>query len=245
MECGDLLNTGFLQGLFEGRTDGELTDGQSGISSREEPRAFGLVLPVVIAQHFQESGAQHGLPVLVSLAGMHMDAHSLAVDVGLLEAGHLGQTQTGSLTQSDEGFVLHESGCFVDGQYLLSAQHDRNPLGQLGGEQVLDNFRLLEDVSVEELEGRDVRFLHVWTGALFCAKVDKEAFDFLSAHVLRGTHEVLGEVSAAVQIGLVGFGTEPPSQAFGFHLVVKISHVVLLFCCGFLGTCFHTEDRMN
>src|SRR6266487_3173912 len=58
--------------------------------TREEPPSRLVPLPVG-TQRLQERGGEHHVPILATFAALHTDHHTVAVDVGELEAQHLTQ----------------------------------------------------------------------------------------------------------------------------------------------------------
>ena len=97
--------------------------------------------PPVVAQDAEQLRRQHDIAVLAALALLDADHHPAAVDVGELEAGHLGRTQSGRIGGGQRDAMLQVGHCLEEAHHLLGAEHHRqlawfarigDPLRQIG-----------------------------------------------------------------------------------------------------------------
>ncbi len=101
-------------------------------------------LPPVAAQDAEQLRRQHDVAVLAALALLNADHHPAAVDVGELEAGQLGRTQSGGIASGQRDPVLQVGHRLEEPHHLLGTEHDRklawfarigDPLRQVGSTQ--------------------------------------------------------------------------------------------------------------
>src|SRR5260370_16592889 len=124
-----ILQAGALLSFLAGVINGLGRDGAScgvGASTRKQPLG-GLALQAtpVVAQGFQQRGAEHDISVLATFPAPDMDDHASAVDIGDLQASQLGASCPCAIERHQYNALkprlgrVDEAGNFFSAQYAV------------------------------------------------------------------------------------------------------------------------------
>src|SRR5271157_5113394 len=93
----------------------------------EEP-GLGLQFAPVLAQGFQQDGAEHDVPILTALATLDVDDHPLTIDVANLQVCQFVAARSGSIEGHQQNAV-EGSGSGVDepSNFLLAQHRGQTP----------------------------------------------------------------------------------------------------------------------
>ena len=147
------FNTGQAAGVPADLLYGAGLDMGSGPRAREQVILRPLDFPV-LAQHFEEGLAEHGVTVLGSFAFLDVDQHPGRIDVRGFQRDGFGNAQAGAVTQHQHGAVFENSDIAEQSGYFRLAQNHRQLLGNLHANKAVVSPRHFERDGVEKLNGR-------------------------------------------------------------------------------------------
>ena len=155
-----------------------------------------------LAQHLQQRRGDRHVAVLVALAGAHMQAQAVRVDVADLQGQPLAQAQPGAVEGHEEDPVAELAHRAEQPQGLGAGQH----IGQAGGARRLDDGgpgpRLVQHMAVEELQPAAVELDRApGMGLQQLGEVDPQV---LRAQVVRTAIEERGGAPHGTGIGIDG-----------------------------------------
>jgi len=144
-------STSFLAGKFNRASVNRL----AGNIALEQP-IFRPNGPPVTAQRLQQLGRQHHVAILLTLALIDTDDHTLTIDISSLQMDAFGDAKAGRIARCENRSMLWTAHTTEKVEHLLWAQDHRQSLGFLWrGDDVLKSPVLLEGDLIEKPQGGD------------------------------------------------------------------------------------------
>jgi hypothetical protein len=201
-------------------------DRAAGAIAREEP-PLGPSHAPPDAQQLQQLGREHHVAVLGALALADPDDHAAAVDVLDPQGGDLGDPQPGGVGGPQQGAVLEAVDGGEEPDQFLAAEDDREPLGSLGADEVLEDPVAPQGDVVEEAEGLEVLVVVAPRGPPLADQVEQVGADVVGPEEFRGFAEVAREACGAVDVDIDGAGGEVAQAHVLDHAATERCHGVL------------------
>jgi len=126
------------------------------IAGKEPVTGFSPQPTPMLAQFFEQLGAEHDIAVFAALSCADMNHHALAVDIAELQVGYLSTAQAGSVERHEQS-AMEGSASGIDESCDFFLAEDRWKvmvlfrIGSLG-----DAPGFLERLDVEKAQGRQV-----------------------------------------------------------------------------------------
>jgi hypothetical protein len=126
------------------------------VAGKEPVTGFSSQPTPVLAQFFEQLGAEHDIAVLAAFSSLDMNHHALAVDIADLQVGYLSTAQAGSV-EGHEQSAMEGSASGIDKAcdfFLTKNRGEVTVLFRIGS--LGDTPGFLERLDVEKAQGRQV-----------------------------------------------------------------------------------------
>jgi hypothetical protein len=115
-----------------------------GFLAGEEVISFSAGGLVVFAQQGEHGFAEEDIAVSIPLSSADMNEHALAVNIGGFEGADFGDSQTGSIGNGQDGFVLWRFDRGKDGENFLHGEDFGKGFGYFGVREVFNDLRVAQ-----------------------------------------------------------------------------------------------------
>src|ERR1700746_4107468 len=110
----------------------------------------------VVAQFFEQLGAEHDIAVFAAFSSADVNHHALAVDIADLQVGYLSTAQAGSVERHEQSAMEGSVGGIDESGDFLLAENHREVMVLFRIRSLSDAPGFLERLDVEKAQGRQV-----------------------------------------------------------------------------------------